>query len=103
MEPPELNRVTRTLKRIAPLKAGTMLAIVYGIMGLVFIPFFLLMTVVSSQLPQSQRVGMMALGAGFAICFPLIYAAAGFIGGILGALVYNLAAKWVGGIEFDVE
>ena len=93
----------RTIKRIAPVQLGKMLAILYGIMGLVFVPFFLLMTMFASQAPAQQRVGFMALGAGFAVFFPLIYAAMGFVVGVLGALIYNLAAQWVGGIEVEVE
>jgi hypothetical protein len=103
MEPPQLQRVTRTLKRIAPLKAGIMLAIVYGILSLVFIPFFLMMTAVASRLPPTQRVGMLALGAGFAVFLPVLYAVFGFLGGVVSAFIYNVAAKWVGGMEFDIE
>src|SRR5205814_10616937 len=93
----------RRIKRIAPLQLGKMLAVLYGILGLIFIPFFLIMSMVASQLPSEQRVGIMAFGAGFALLFPLIYAAIGFIGGIIGALIYNLVAKWIGGIEVEVE
>jgi len=80
-----------------------MLAILYGIMGLIFIPFFLLMTFVGSQMPAQQRVGVMAFSAGFAIFVPVIYAVIGFVFGALGAVIYNLVAKWVGGIEVEVE
>ena len=34
---------------------------------------------------------------------PLIYGAMGFVGGAIGALIYNLFAKWVGGIELEME
>jgi hypothetical protein len=27
----------------------------------------------------------------------------GFIGGVIGAAVYNLVARWIGGIELEVE
>jgi len=80
-----------------------MLAIVYGILGLVVIPFFLIATALSSQMAQSQRVGVLALGAGFAVFVPICYAILGFIGGVLCAFIYNLVAKWVGGFEVDVE
>ena len=94
---------TRRIKRFAPLQLGKMLAILYGIMGLIFIPFFLIMSAVASQLPAQQRVGIMALGVGFALFVPLIYAAMGFVFGALGALIYNVVAKWIGGIEVEVE
>jgi hypothetical protein len=93
----------RRIKRIAPLQLGKMLAILYGLLGLLFIPFFLIMSAAASQIPAEQRAGMMAFGAGFAIAMPFLYAALGFIAGIIGALLYNLVAKWVGGIEVEVE
>jgi len=100
--PPALP-TTRRIKRIAPLQLGKMLAILYGIMGLIFIPFFLVMSAFASQMPSPQRVGFLALGAGFALFVPVIYAAMGFVFGALGALIYNVVAKWVGGIEVEVE
>jgi hypothetical protein len=102
MNPPTLT-TTKRIKRFAPLQLGKMLAILYGIMGLIFIPFFLLMTLVAAHMPAQQRVGLLAFGAGFAVFVPIIYAAMGFVFGALGALIYNLVAKWIGGIEVEVE
>jgi hypothetical protein len=93
----------RRIKRIAPLQLGKMLCLLYGIMGLIFIPFFLLISAVSSQMPSEQRTGFMAMGIGVAIAAPLLYAAMGFIFGLIGACIYNLVAKFVGGIEVEVE
>lgn len=100
--PPQLPAIRR-LKRIAPLQLGKMLALLYGIMGLIFIPIFLFMSAASSQVSPDQRMGLMAFGAGFALFMPVLYAVIGFIFGVIGALIYNLAAKWVGGIEVEVE
>lgn len=80
-----------------------MLAVIYGILGLIFIPFFLIASMGMSQLPAEQRTGMMAFGAGFAIAMPFIYAVLGFIGGVIVAFIYNLVAKWAGGVEVEVE
>ena len=102
MIPPELVTKKR-IKRIAPLQLGKMLAVLYGIMGLLFLPFMLIMAFVSSQAPAEQRVGMMAVGVGFALLAPVMYAAMGFVIGALGALIYNLVAKWIGGIEVEFE
>jgi hypothetical protein len=102
MNPPSLT-ITRRIKRIAPLQLGKMLALLYGIMGLIFIPIFLLMSVVSSQMPSEAQTGMMAMGIGFAIFAPILYAIMGFIFGIIGAFIYNFVAKFVGGIEVEVE
>ena len=40
---------------------------------------------------------------GMGILMPVIYGVMGFIGGIIGAAVYNLVASWIGGIELEVE
>jgi hypothetical protein len=93
----------RRIKRIAPLQLGKMLAVGYGLLGLIFIPFFLLTTIASSRLPAEQRTGFMAMGVGFALFAPILYAGFGFIAGVIGAAIYNLVARWVGGIDVEVE
>jgi hypothetical protein len=93
----------RKIKRFAPLQLGKMLAVLYGAMGLLIIPFFLVIPLVAGRLPQQQRVGVLALGAGFAFFVPVIYAVMGFVIGVVGAWVYNLVARWIGGIEVEVE
>ena len=35
--------------------------------------------------------------------FPIIYAVIGFIAGALGAVIYNFAAGFMGGIELELE
>jgi hypothetical protein len=37
------------------------------------------------------------------IAIPIIYGIIGFIGGAIGALLYNLFAGMVGGVEIEVE
>jgi len=43
------------------------------------------------------------MGLVFAVLAPILYGAMGFLVGALAGLVYNLVAKWTGGIEFEVE
>ncbi len=47
------------------------------------------------------------LGAGFGILaiivFPIMYGILGFLGGIIVAVLYNLVARWVGGIEIELK
>ena len=52
----------------------------------------------------------MAVGGGGVIAavvaligFPILYTIIGFIGGAIGALVYNVCARMLGGIEMEVE
>ena len=42
-------------------------------------------------------------GVASIVIFPILFAVFGAIGGGLGAVIYNVAARFVGGIEVEVE
>jgi hypothetical protein len=80
----------KRLASISPLQLGIVLGVLYGAISLIIVPFLLLGAI----------FGHAGFGIIFAIFFPVIYAVAGFIGGVITAFVYNLVAQWTGGIEF---
>ena len=45
----------------------------------------------------------LVIGLVMMIAIPVFYGIIGFIGGIIGALVYNVAAGVVGGLEIEIE
>ena len=47
--------------------------------------------------------GGIVFGLGFMIAVPIVYGLIGFVFGAIGALIYNLFAGMVGGIEIEVE
>lgn len=47
--------------------------------------------------------GGIVMGFGIMIGMPIMYALMGFVFGALGALIYNVFAGMVGGIEIEVE
>ena len=90
----------KQLTHIAPLRAGIVLGVVYGLLGLVFLPVFLFLAAINSNSGAHSAVfPSMLVG----VLFPVIYAVAGFVGGVLAAAIYNLVAKWTGGLEFEVK
>ena len=99
----------RRLVRIAPLQCERMLGALYGAMGLIFVPFFGILALIGALVPSAANAkdfpGAIVAGIGFAmmILFPLLYAVMGFIIGVVSAAIYNLCAKWLGGIEVEVE
>lgn len=99
--------MTKRLKKIDPLQLGKMLAVIYGLGSLVFVPFFLLFGALASMAPQSEEMPtmpmMMGMGAGFILFAPIAYAIMGFLSGLIGAFIYNVVAKWIGGVEVEVE
>ena len=88
--------MNKKIKRIAPLQLGKMLAVLYAIFSAITIPFIIL-----GMISSPRRTGLINMG--LMILMPLIYIVIGFVGGIIVAAVYNLCAKWVGGIEITLE
>jgi hypothetical protein len=82
----------KRISHISPLQAGIVEGALMGIMTLIFVPFFLIATL----------LGHGGFGVIFVIFIPLIYAVVGFIAGVIAAFVYNLIAKFTGGIEITL-
>jgi hypothetical protein len=100
----------KEIKNIGVLSAGKVLGALYLALGLlVGIPlacFSLLSAslVGSTGIQDPDVLGLgLATGVGgllvYGICFPIFYAVIGFIGGAIGALIYNIVAGSIGGIE----
>ena len=94
-----------TLRSVDVLSCAKIMAAVHGCMSLVFIPFLLLFglaSLVGRGSDSFAGVGAIVLALVFMIVLPLFYAAMGFLFGALGAWLYNLAARHIGGIRFEV-
>lgn len=74
---------------------GKLLGVLYGFFPLIFILFIILGFAVTGPETRAEMVPM--------IVMLLLYPIMGFIGGIIGAAIYNLAAKITGDIEFELE
>jgi len=79
------------IKRFSILQTGKFLAVLYGFLAVILIPFFLIMLFVE----PGGAVGLLIM----LILYPIM----GFIGGIIGAALYNLASRFVGGLELHLE
>jgi hypothetical protein len=97
----------RTLKSIEPVQFGKVAAAIYGVMSLIFVPFFALFPIIASFAPKTADspplLFLAGIGIAMAIGMPILYAVMGFIFGVIGAWLYNVIAKWLGGIQVEVE
>jgi hypothetical protein len=96
----------KRLKRIAPLKTGIVLGVLYALLSLIMVPFFMLAGF--GAMTAASRAGGPPLPFAFlfgigALFLPVVYGVMGFIFGVISAAIYNLVAKWTGGIEVTVE
>jgi len=89
-----------------------MLGVLYACMGLIFLPIFMLAAAAGAFAQHAQGAeasstapGVVVTGIifGMGLFMPVIYGVMGFIFGVIGAAIYNLVARWIGGIEVEVE
>jgi len=94
-----------TIKSVGVLSVAKVMGAIDAVLGHLFLPFFLLISLVASMAPHPNRPSPFApfVGIAFAIFAPVFYGAMGFIFGAIGAFLYNLLAKWMGGIEMRLE
>lgn len=95
----------KTITHIAPLQLGKILGILYGFMSLLIIPFILLGAIGGALAESGGNVANTAVAGGIilaiAVFLPVIYAIMGFLTGVIGAWLYNIVTKWVGGMEIE--
>ncbi len=92
------------IKRINVLKLAIFQGALMAAFGLIAGLFVLVFGSMLGKMGGDQ-VGAVGLigGVGAVIFLPILYGIFGFIGGAIGAFIYNLVAGVVGGIEIEVE
>ena len=92
------------VKRIGPMSLAKIRAALYALIGLIIGAIISAVSMVGGALGGSDA-GMMGMvfGAAAVILLPLLYGCMGFVGSLIGASLFNLAAGWVGGIELDTQ
>jgi len=93
------------LRRISPLSAGKLMAVLYALFGLLIGALMTLMSVMGGGSEAGEAMGMMGpmMGVGAIVILPIVWGILGFIGGLLGAVFFNIAAKIGGGLELDLS
>ena len=91
------------IKRINVLKLAIFQGALMAAFGLLAGLFFLVFGSMFAKMGGGAGAAGMIGGIGAVIFLPILYGVFGFIGGAIGAFVYNLVAGVVGGIELEVE
>lgn len=95
------------LKQVPPIRFGIVLGLINGVVGMITAPVLLLSlgaaaTWDTNLLPRFLGIPWLFAGAA-SLFMPFIHALGGFVVGVLLAMVYNLAARWTGGIEIVID
>jgi hypothetical protein len=98
----------RKIKRFNPLSVMRIAAICYAMLGLfegLLVAAIFSVAGLASRDSSSSMPPFLApfFGVASIVVFPILFAVIGAIGGGLGAAIYNVAARFVGGIEVEVE
>jgi hypothetical protein len=93
------------VKRIGPGSAFKVGLVMYAFLGLIIGAIFSLIALAAAPFARAGSPHFFGalFGVGAVIILPIFY---GIIGGIfaaLGAVIYNLVASWVGGLEVDIS
>jgi hypothetical protein len=92
------------LNRIAPVSAFKIGLVSTAFLGLIAGVFCSLIALTGASfaphahMPFARSIGLLAI-----ILCPIVYGVIGGIAAVISALVYNLAAGWVGGVEVDLN
>jgi hypothetical protein len=104
-----MNRLR--IRKLGILSVAKMYAAIMLVMSLIIsVPYGLFIMFFGGMMMSAGGRGGLAAGGGsivfgllFMIGLPIMYGAIGFVAGAIGALLYNLFAGMVGGIEIEVE
>lgn len=92
------------LNRINPGSAFKVGFVAYALLGFIAGVFCSVMALAGvsfaphAHLPFSGALGLLAL-----VLCPLVYGTIGAVAALIGVLLYNLAAGWVGGLEVEIR
>jgi hypothetical protein len=90
------------VQRIAPASAFKVGLVVYGLLGLIAGALCSAVALAGMQFAPHAHA-QRALGLFALILCPMIWGTIGGVVNAISALIYNLAAGWVGGIEVDIS
>src|SRR5579862_7020953 len=93
----------KVVKKIRPVSLGKIFGAIYGGLGLLFGGVFLIIVIIASLFSSERNFGNIFLAVVVIVLVPIFYGAFGYVSGVIFGGLYNLAAKWTGGLEVEIE
>lgn len=88
------------LKKVGILSAAK----IQGLFGfLIGILIGLMYALMGMFLPETTGLESILFSFAAVIIIPIVYGVFGFIGGAICAWIYNLCAKWIGGLQIEIK
>ena len=110
MQTPTKGKIM-VIKRLGALSMAKLMGLLYAGIGLLFGGIFALFSLLgggammaSGSEGSGMGMGLMAgMGLAAVLVLPILYGCLGFIAGLISAFLFNLAAKFTGGLEIDIQ
>ncbi len=87
-----------SLRSVDVMSCAKMMGAIYGCLGLIVLPFFLLAGFANMLSGQGSMAFLF-----LAVLAPFLYGALGFVAGALTAWVYNVAARRIGSMQLELK
>ncbi len=87
----------RRIRRFGIFQTAKVVAVLYGLLGLLLSPIFLLVSMIAPETEGASYGWIVAIG------MPIVYAVIGFITTAIGCAIYNVLGGLTGGIELEFE
>ena len=96
------------LRRVGVMSCAKIGGTLYAFLGVLIGGMLALVSTLGLALGQGSSSQAPAwlpaiFGVGAIVIAPIVYGIMGFIGGLIGAVLYNLLAGFVGGIEMELQ
>jgi hypothetical protein len=88
------------IRSVGPLSVGKIIGAIYCGLGLLIGLVFALISLVGAAIAANQQGAVAGLPP--VALLPVFYGLMGFLGGVITAALYNLAAGMMGGIEVEL-
>ena len=92
-----------TLRSVGILSCAKIMGAIYGCLGLIFVPMFLLVGLASVMFGKNSDSMSGFVTLALCLLLPIFYGAMGFVMGAFSAWLYNIFARWLGGIQMDLK
>lgn len=90
----------QSIRRFSPHKTALTVAVLFAVSSLLFI---IPMSLMLSMMPATESAPFSIWSGVMLIFLPLFYLVFGYITTFIGALLYNLIARFTGGITFELS
>jgi Transmembrane domain of unknown function (DUF3566) len=91
------------ITRFNVIKTSNVVAVIYMLIVAIFVIPFLILGFLVGATGSAQAQQFLGGGLIFGVVVILAYWLLGWIFTVIACLIYNLAARWVGGVEVHVE